>query len=63
MRSSVTPMEWIPGGVVGLGLLLLILLITEREAQLRLCPQRRLGVPAGQGLENGVALVLVREPF
>lgn len=28
MLSSVTPMEWILGGVVGLGLLVLILLIT-----------------------------------
>ncbi len=28
MISSVTPMEWILGGVVGIGLLVLILLIT-----------------------------------
>ncbi len=28
MLSSVTPMEWILGGVVGIGLLVLILLIT-----------------------------------
>lgn len=28
MISSVTPMEWILGGLVGIGLLVLILLIT-----------------------------------
>ncbi len=28
MLSSVTPVEWILGGVVGIGLLVLILLIT-----------------------------------
>jgi|GEM_PF-4158668 hypothetical protein len=33
MLSSVTPMEWILGGVVGLGLLLLILFITAPFAE------------------------------
>ncbi|GIW29601.1 MAG: hypothetical protein KatS3mg070_2964 [Meiothermus sp.] len=33
MLSSVTPMEWMLGGVVGLGLLLIILLITAPFAE------------------------------